>query len=354
MKKLGIICVALLLASGVAFTQAQPAGFTNTIYTDYGTANINGDGMTHGNKTASHNGFIDHFTAYIYTNKVDVSGDITWKFLDGFNLQANFINSNFNGTMRPFEGIDIGFGTNLDWEIGPEPFSGPEYSAYDTPYYAGLKILGNSVGYVRNYFAQKSIAIRYSYQNKFSAGMAVNGDGTKSIGAWGNLDSFTIGFSYNGNFGNTGNNYYLGSQLFLDAANVDLWLNHAQNYNTTFGGRLEFYSPTMAYFYAPEFSITMWDQENKGMSMYISFLGEMSISREILAGLNASLGAGSDPNTTTEYNDGGSRLNVTPHLVWNISESQRFSVAVNFAQVWWQNGKSDFYWNIPISWRVEF
>ena len=356
MKKLGIICVALMLTSSFAFSQAQPVGFSNTVYTDFGTASLNGP-FTYGDPSISHNGFIDHFTANIHTNKVNISGDITWKFLDDFKLQAQCIGHNFNGTITPAKGFDIGFGTNLDWQVGPKPFSGPAYSAYEVPYYAGLGALGswNEVGYVKNYFAQNSIAIRYSYQDVISLGAGLNDDTTKALGVWVNIDNLaTVGFAYNGSFKKTNNNYYFGSQLFLNALNIDLWLNLAQDYNTTFGSRFEFYSPTKTFYFAPEFSVTTWEENNKGLSMYLAFLGEMSLSEKVLAGLNASLGLGSDPDTENDSIDGARRLNINPHLVWNLNDTNRLAVGVNLIQVWRQNDTSDFYWNIPISWTVNF
>ena len=355
MKKLGIICVVLLLASGFAFSQAQPAGFSNTVYMDIGTANVDGTGMIPYNNDVKVNGFIDHFTANIKTNKVDVSGDITWKLLNNFDMKASYISHNFNGTMTPFTGFYIGFGTNLDWQVGPKPFSGPAYTAYTMPYYAGLDVLGNSVGYVKNYFAQKSIAFIYSYENDFSIGMGLNSDNTKSVGLLINLPkTATLGFAYNGTFNKTDNNFYFGSELFLDALNIDLWLNIAQKNYTTFGSRFKFYTKANAFYLAPEFSVTSWKQDHKGMSMYIALLSEMSLSDEVLAGLNSSWGLGSDPDTKNDALDSGIRFNINPHLVWNLNKSHRLAIGINLMNISWQDDRSDFYWNIPISWTVKF
>ncbi len=353
MKKLGIIFVALLLTSGFAFSQAQPAGFSNTVYMDFGTANLDGPGMTYNKDDVDFNGFIDHFTANISTNKVDISGDITWKFLNEFELEAKLIGHNFNGTMTPFTGFNIGFGTNLDWQVGPKPFSGPAYTAYTMPYYAGFA--REEDGYVKNYFAQKSIALRYTYEKAFSVGFGLNSENSKAVGIWARIpDLATLGFAYNGDFNETDNNYYFGSELFLDALNIDLWLNIAQKYNTTFGSRFEFYTKTKSFYFAPEFSATMWEQENKGMSMYIALLSEMSLSNEVLAGLNASWGLGSDPNTSNDSFDGGSRFNINPHLVWNLNKSHRLAIGANLMNIIDGYDTSKFYWNIPISWTVKF
>lgn len=359
MKKLGIICMALMLVGGFAFTQAQELGFSNTLYTGFGTANIRNDGVSNGNTDFKFEGLVDHFTANITTRFINVSGDITWEAFEYFNFKARILDYNFNGYMTPFNGFNIGFGTNLNWQIGPRPFSGPQYTAYETPYFAGIGIFSNSAGMVQNSFAQDSIALRYTYENHFSVGFGLNGGLSGNIGGgiglWGNImDVLTLGFAYNGSFGETGNNFYFGSQILLNPLDIDIWLNIDQGSNVTFGSRFEFYSPTKTFFFAPEFSISVWEQKYKGLSMYLSFLGEMSITRDTLLGLNVSWGLGSDQNTESDIFDGGNRLNITPHLVWNISKNHRLSVGANFMPVWWQSDATDFFWNIPISWTVKF
>lgn len=355
MKKIRIIAVVLLLASGFAFAQTQPAGFSNTLYTGLGSGSIREGGVSAGDTDFKFEGLVDNFTANLTTKYVNVSGDITWQAFEDFKFSAKILGHNFNGTINPFEGFSIGFGTNLNWQIGPKPFSGPLYTSYETPYFAGLKDVDGQDRSVKNYFAQESIAIRYAYEDYFAIGLGLNSDLSGGIGIYGNImDVVTLGFAYNGKFEKYGNNFYFGSQILLDPLDIDIWVNVAQKYNTTVGARFEFYSPTKTFFFAPEFSLSFFEQDNRGMSMYVAFLGEMSITNNVLLGLNASWGFGSDINTEFDFSKSGNRLNITPHLVWNINKMHRLSFGVNLMPVWWQNETSDFFWNIPISWTVYF
>ncbi len=361
MKKLLLIFVAMILISGISFAQSQEPGFSNTIYTGVGSGSmLDSNAPRQGGADQVHfEGFVNYFTANIQASGITIAGDIAWVLLEQGSFSATIQEWNFNAIMSPFTGFDIGVGTSLEWEVGPKPFDGPEYSAYSVPEYAGLGIFPSvSAGRVSNHFADDAIAVRYEYADLFVVGAGLNGGLSNDIGAGigiqGNiLDLFTLGFAYNGAFGQTGNNFYVGSNIFvLDGFDLDLWANFAQGVNTTIGGRLGFNH--QGFRIEPEFSAIFWDQNNKGNSFYAAVVTEYSLSDTMLLGLNASWGLGSDINTSSDLSDSGARVNVSPHFVWNVSNAQRLAVGINLIPVWWQDATSEFYWSIPISWKVSF
>ncbi len=360
MKKIIFVSAILMLASSFAFTQAQDPGFSNTIYTGVGTGSMINPPKKGQDEKVQFEGFVNYFTANLKAaNGLTIAGDIAWTVFPNGSASAKIHEWNFNAIMSPITNLDLGVGTNLDWEIGPKPFSGPSYASYEVPESAGLGIFGNSVSTVMNYFAEDALAARYSFEDTIIVGAALNGGITGStragLGVHAKIeDLFTLGFAYNGSFGSTGNNIYLGSSIYaLDGFDLDVWTNFDINNSTSLGGRILFYKD--GFRLTPEYTITFWNAQNKGVSMFAAIVAEMSISDEVLAGINASWGLGSDADTTSDFYDSGARLNVSPHVVWNISDNNRLSAAINLMPVWWQTGDvNEFFWSIPVSWRVSF
>ncbi len=365
MKKIVIASIILLLAGSFSFAQEQVLGFSNTVYTGVGTGGMLDSNLPEkgGDSDVSFDGIVDYFTANIRADGITIAGDIAWSLFADGKLEAEILEWNFNAVMSPFANFDVGVGTNLDWTVGPKPFSGPSYSAYEVPEYAGLGILNNSVGKVVNHFADDAIAVQYSFDDLILVGAGLNGGlqppyGSGTLGAGFGikaniLELFTIGFAYNGSFKDTGNIFYVGSSLYLvDGFDIDIWANIEPKNNTSVGGRVSFYKD--AFRFAPEYTITFWSQDNKGVSMFAAIVAEMSLSDDILVGVNASWGLGSDANTESDASDAGARLNITPHFVWNLNERNRLSIGANLIPVWWQDDTSEFFWSIPISWRVLF
>lgn len=382
MKKILMLCMVSMLIGGLAFSQAQDPEFSNTVYTDFGNADYFGHngGRSYGfeldrNDTdVRFHGFTNYFTAHIDLGKLIIAGDIIWNigFDDGF--ATAIYEPNFNVVMQPFTGLDIGVGTNLEWEVGPAPSDGPIYSAYDVPYYAGLAwVDGNaSERRVQNYFADTSLAVRYAFEDLIQVGFALHGGATSKnfdagLGIKATIrDLFTLGFAYNGPFKTaTTNSIYVGSTISaIDNLLLDVWWNLVPNGtgddtsgNGTVGARFGFHKD--AFYLAPEFSMTLWNEKNKSLSMYIALDTHMSITTTMLAGLKASWGLGSDPDTNDDTNSAGARLNINPYFIWNLSETNKLSVGVNFMPVWWQTkdaagDKLDFFWSIPIAWKVNF
>ncbi len=360
MKRTILTCLVLLVVGSVAFTQEQDPGFSNTLYTGVGSGSVINEPAKGSGDDVEFEGFANYFTANIKaSNGLTIAGDIKWIVLENGSMKAKILGANFNSVMSPIANLDLGVGTNLDWEVGPEPFSGPTFTSYEVSEYAGLGIFTSpSVGVISNHFAQDALAIRYSLEDVLVVGAALNGglsgSNTAGIGAKLNItDLLSLGFAYNGSFKSSGNIFYLGSSLYLvDGFDIDIWTNFAIDLNTSIGGRLVFHKNNFRF--KPEFTATFWDQENKGNSMFAAIVAEMSISDEVLAGVNASWGLGSDANTEVDTNDSGARLTVTPHIVWNISDNNRLSMGVNIMPVWWQDDTSEFFWSIPVSWRVLF
>ncbi len=360
MKKNLMLCFIVLLVGSTIFAQEQEPGFSNTVYTGVGSGSMldSSTPTQGGSDEVAFDGFVNYFTANIQASGLTIAGDIAWALFEQGSLNASIKEWNFNATMSPFANFDVGVGTNLNWEVGPEPFSGPNYAAYEVPEYAGLNIFANSVGTISNQFAYDAVAVRYEFEDLLIIGAGLNGGLTNTLGAGLGiqadiLDLFTIGFAYNGSFGETGNIFYLGSSIYVvDGFDIDVWTNFEPEHNTSVGGRAIFY--TNGFRLAPEFTATFWSNENTGTSMFAAIVAEFSITDTMLVGANVSWGLGSDPNTDNSAIDSGARINVSPHFVWNITEAQRLAVGINLIPVWWQDETSEFYWSIPISWKVSF
>ncbi len=360
MKKIIIVCIVALLVTGVTFAQEQEPGFSNTIYTGVGSGSMleSNAPSQGGADEVSFEGFVNYFTANVQASGITIAGDIAWVLFEQGGLNTKIKEWNFNAIMSPIANLDIGVGTNLDWQVGPKPFSGPSYAAYEHPEYAGLSVIGNSVGTITNHFAADAVAVRYSFEDLIVVGAGLNGGISNTVGAGlgieaNILDLFSLGFAYNGSFGSSGNIFYVGSSIYVvDGFDIDIWTNFEPQNNTSIGGRVEFYRG--GFRLAPEFTATFWSQEYKGNSMFAAIVAEYSITDRMLIGANASWGLGSDPDTENDHNDSGARLNVSPHFVWNITDAQRLAIAINLIPVWWQDDTSEFFWSIPISWKVSF
>ncbi len=362
MKKIIIASIILVLTTGFVFSQEQVPGFSNTVYTSVGT--FDRFGAT--TEEAKFLGFVDYFSANVKADGITVAGDIAVLALPGgTNFSASVLSSNFNAVMTPIANLNFAVGTNLDWSVGPKPFSGPDYAAYELPEYAGLVTpsgrdennnvyAGKSyIDLVQNTFADRAVAVRYSFEDVLQLGFALNDGNETGIGAKADFDVFTLGFAYNGSFKNSNSNIYVGSSIYtVEGFDIDVWSNFNIEKNVSVGGRLLFYRN--AFRLIPEVTMTFWEGDTVGNSTYLAFVAEMSITDEILAGINTSLGLGSDPNTKSDSIDGGSRLNIMPHLVWNLTKNHRLSFALNIVNIWDQGDKSDLYWNVPISWKVLF
>ena len=395
MKKIVVISIFLFVVSTFAFSQeeavvaqeeavvtqeeaivipvetvATPAEvkFSNTLYTGYG----NGSVLTppvQGVTEPSFEGVVDYFSASIKTDLITVNGDIAWLMFPDLKTRVGIKEWHFNAVMTPFPmGLDFGVGTNLDWAVGPKPFAGPRYSAYEIPEYAGLPQIGFTVGDVQNTFADDAVAVRYTFKDRFVIGAGLNAglDGVfapsatpvsdellAGIGAKVNFPGIiSIGATYSGSFKSTGNIVYVGSELHvINNFDIDVWANLALKENSTYGARIKYDDGDFCY--APEFTMTFWDNERDRYSLYGGMVIDKKIMDTILVGVNTSWAVDLDISDTARIITGG-RLNVTPHVVWNITERQQLSVAGNVMPVWWRGVENGFHWSIPVSWKVLF
>ncbi|MFI3257234.1 MAG: hypothetical protein R3Y36_02925 [Spirochaetales bacterium] len=350
MKKIIFLCILTVTVGGFAFAQEQDPGFSNTLYTGFGTASVAiPDNQPAFNKSDEviFEGFVDYFSANVTVGNLVIAGDIAWSLGYNGNFEtAKFYEWNFNAVMNPIAGLDIGIGTNLDWTVGPAPTYGPSYTAYTIPSYAGLGIW-NADGAVVNTFADKAMAIRYTFADIIQAGFGLNNDNGQGygLGVKANiLDLFHLGFAYNGTFKEGDSNFYVGSSLFIvDGFDIDIWFNHYSLVNTTIGGRVSFYKNN--FFFAPEGSVTLWDANNRSLSAYAGLDMYMSITSKMLLGAYFSWGYG---------DEAGTRLNANPYFIWNITNAHSIAIGANLMPLWPESGDLDFYWNVPISWRVRF
>ncbi len=350
MKKIIIVSIILVLAGSFVFTQAQDPGFSNTVYTNVGTIDRSGSTTTE----TKFSGFTDYFTANVQASGLTIAGDIAWQVLDGgTSFTAKHIAHNFNAIMTPFSNFNIGIGTNLDWKVGPTPFTGPSYAAYEVVEHSVLPYTNE----IKNHFADDSFAIRYSIDDVLEAGFGLNngekGNNGTGIGIKANLSElFSLGFAYNGTFSESNSNIYLGGSIYaVSGFDIDIWTNFEINTAQSVGGRLTFYKD--GFRFEPEVTLGFWEATDS-MSLYAAIIAEMSLSDDMLLGANANFGLGNDPNTDNDEIDGGSHLNITPHFVWNLTKAHRLSIALNITNIWDEGDGSELYWGIPISWRVLF
>lgn len=375
MKKIIVLCMVLMLFSGLGFSQSQPPGFSNTIGTGFGNSTFLGDNLKDNFKFY---GIVNYFTANFDVGKLNLTGDIHWQMGidDGFTIA---LDANFNAIMRLFDWMHLGLGTNLEWAVGPAPTKGPLYSAYSVPYYAGIYFSDDVLeseqtygvsggGPVDNYYGDRSLAVRFVYEDMFEAGVALSGtdedDWTLGLGVKVNIaDVVSIGASYTGDFQRSpNNNLYIGSSITaIKDVPIDIWLNFVPNQsktnkdgNNTFGGRVGI--PIGGFRLVPEFSVTIYNKEDTGVSMYAAIDAYFSITNTMILGLNTGFGMGSNPNTEIDDYRSGGRLNVNPYFVWNLNETNKLSIGAHIMPVWHTGTSetSEFYWGIPIAWRMSF
>ncbi|MGI5174268.1 hypothetical protein H0R92_11810 [Treponema sp. OMZ 840] len=374
MKKLLSVCVIVILSIGLLCAQAQNPGFSNTVHAAFGQP-------VQKNSQVRFFGFTDYFTGNISVGKLVFAGDITWQLVPSSGgIQTEFLDRNVNVVIKPIKALDIGLGTNLNWTVGPGPSSGPQWTAYNRLYYGGInlanspnKISGDKdypqKGFkVINYYAQQAFAVRYKYENIFEAGFSLpvlrpGKNFNAGVGIRGNIkDKFSIGFAYNGPF-NAGENYlYLGvSTTAVKGFTIGAYWNMLTDTSTTVkdgghtvGALLDF--EVKGFRIKPEGAITFWTDTDWGPAGYLGVDAYMSFTKEILGGINASWGIGSDliKNDPNNLIKAGARLDINPYIVWNINKTNVFSAGVHLSPIWWRNGYSSFAWEIPIAWKLKF
>lgn len=411
-KQLGWIGL-LLISTSMMFGQIQPKGFSNTVLTGISTGTSDYGINSLRDAKTQFIGFTDYFTGNISVGKITFAGDIAWNIHFDSGMKTNFLGWNTNVVINPFQGFDVGVGTNLYWTVGPGPSFGPFYSAYATPYYAGilgeqnvpqglgilssllnlgnLGNLGNILGgisnsatsqtplgaqQVNNTIANKSVGIRYTFKDIFQVGFALH-DGASDQAFYSGIgakvmikDMASIGFVYNGSFSDkTANDIYLGASITaVKGFLIDAWWDfrlpstkNAKDSHNLLGARLSFEQG--GFMFKPEFSVTFHGKDVRlAPSMYVGLDTYMSINKEILAGLKASWGLGSDyiePSGAQNTVKAGARLNINPYVVWNIAKNHKLSAGLHLNPVWWRtedaNGKrTSFQWALPIAWTYSF
>ena len=375
MKKIMALCIFLITAAVLLHAQAQVPGFSNTVHASFGQYANQKDSKV------QFFGFTDYFTGNITVGKLTFAGDITWRFLPSSSgVQTEFLDRNVNVVIMPVKGLDIGLGTNLNWTVGPGPSSGPTWSAYNRPYYGGINLMNStsSVSALPNYpkkgfevinhYAQQAFAIRYRYENIFEAGFSLpvltpGKNFNAGLGIKGNIkDIVSIGFAYNGPF-NTGKNYlYLGvSTTALKGFTIGAYWNmltdssqNAKDGAQTIGALIDF--EMKGFRIKPEGAVTFHSDSDWAPSGYAGVDAHMSFTKEILGGINASFGIGSDriKNDPDNKEKAGARLDVNPYIVWNINKTHVLSAGAHLTPVWWRDGYSTFGWEIPIAWKIKF
>ena len=134
MKKIAAACALALASFALLSAQAQVPGFSNTVHAAVGQS-------VEKNAQIKFLGFTEYFTGNVTVGKITFTGDIAWQLIPGSGgLETRFADHNVNVVINPVKGLDIGLGTNLNWTVGPGPSSGPQWSAYNKPYYGGINL----------------------------------------------------------------------------------------------------------------------------------------------------------------------------------------------------------------------
>ena len=134
MKKIAAACALALASFALLSAQAQVPGFSNTVHAAVGQS-------VEKNAQIKFLGFTEYFTGNVTVGKITFTGDIAWQLIPGpGGVETRFGDHNINVVINPVRGFDIGLGTNLNWTVGPGPSSGPQWSAYDKPYYGGINL----------------------------------------------------------------------------------------------------------------------------------------------------------------------------------------------------------------------
>lgn len=363
----------LIAGAALLSAQAQAPGFSNTVHASFGQS------YAEKKSDVQFFGFTDYFTGNITVGKLIFAGDIAWRLEPtAKGIKTEFLETNVNVVIKPINDLDIGLGTNLNWEVGPGPSSGPQWSAYNRPYYGGINS-DNGISFsddsdypqkgfqVINYYAQKAFGIRYKYKNILEAGFSLPvlrdvNNFNAGLGIKGNIkDIVSIGFAYNGPF-NAGENYiYLGATTTaVKGFTIGAYWNMLTDTSTTkkdgsqtVGALIDF--EIKGFRIKPEGAITFQSDTDWAPAGYVGVDAYMSFTNDILGGINASFGIGSDRiKNDPENKKAGGRLDVNPYIVWNIDKKHVLSAGAHLTPVWWRNGDTSFAWEVPIAWKVKF
>ena len=372
MKKIAAACALALASFALLGAQAQVPGFSNTVHAAVGQS-------VEKNAQIKFLGFTEYFTGNVTVGKITFTGDIAWQLIPGpGGVETRFGDHNINVVINPVRGFDIGLGTNLNWTVGPGPSSGPQWSAYDKPYYGGINLenaqtsVSSDPNYPRrgfeviNYYAKKAFGLRYRYQNIFEVGFSLpeltsSNNFNAGIGLKANIgDKFGIGFAYNGPFSRGKNYIYVGaSTSALKSFDIGVYWNMltdtsatAHDGANTVGTVINFRIRNVRI--RPEGAVTFWSDPSWAPAAYIAVQAAVDLTSGLTGGLNASWGLGSDFKDDPNNVKPGARFDINPYILWTINKAHILSFGAQLTPVLWRDKTYTFGWQIPIAWKVYF
>lgn len=372
MKKIAAACALALASFALLGAQAQVPGFSNTVHAAVGQS-------VEKNAQIKFLGFTEYFTGNVTVGKITFTGDIAWQLIPGpGGVETRFGDHNINVVINPVRGFDIGLGTNLNWTVGPGPSSGPQWSAYDKPYYGGINLenaqtsVSSDPNYPRrgfeviNYYAKKAFGLRYRYQNIFEVGFSLpeltsSNNFNAGIGLKANIgDKFGIGFAYNGPFSRGKNYIYVGaSTSALKSFDIGVYWNMltdtsatAHDGANTVGTVIDFRIRNVRI--RPEGAVTFWSDPSWAPAAYIAVQAAVDLTSGLTGGLNASWGLGSDLKDDPNNVKAGARFDINPYILWTINKAHMLSLGAQLTPVLWRDKTYTFGWQIPIAWKVYF
>ena len=428
MKKIVLaVCAASILAAS-AFSQVmQNAGVENTAYTGFGSpvfddplyfgvidclqarvdvGHFTLEGMVNWGALAysDNDGNVDNFSfrntprnalSYLYSandgygvnnvgNSLSAAEVLAAQANTKIANPSNAVNTTFarqddyyvNFLWHPagIEGLDVGMGTKLNWQVGPAPRYGSwlwEYDAHvrqggfstayddrsgsvngygvaqDYRFVPDAPGSADVVGFVHyaNKYAKKAIGIRYSYDDdfKFQVGGAIP-DGADTdhpranVGATLGFDVFTLSLAYEGLFQRDGNLYaganFSVKQFMFDVYfawdNIDNDGDDNDDMSNSIGAAMTLYFEKPGITIRPEGSLNWFENTHYTPAWYVGGSIWWDLTEKISLGAWSSFAVGSmdnrwDDDDETDDWGTGTIFDIRPELVWHVAERHTVS-----------------------------
>lgn len=304
-----------------------------------------------------------------------------------------------NFLWHPLEGLDVGLGTKLNWEVGPAPRFGAwlweadahvRQGGFSTVYDDRHGSVGeyqftpdapgsaDVVGFVpyANRYAKQAIGVRYFHQGDdltFQIGGAIpNGTNTdnfrSNFGLQLQFKKFLIAAAYEGLFQKDGN-FYAGAefgvkQFFFDvyfawdSIDTDNDDNDPEDMSFSTGAAMTISFENNGITLIPEGSINWFENNDYTPAWYAGITFKVDFNETFAFDVYSSFAMGSenkdwdDVKETKDYT-GGNIFTVRPELKVNLTEHNTLSAYVNTEHREAFDGKSRWCWSTGAYWTYK-
>lgn len=398
MKKRFLMLVISLFICNVCFSQVlQSTGVQNNLWTGMGIpSGVPNDENRDGFRWY---GFIDSIQARVDVGIFTIDGMLAWGALTEWNQNKiddftfvntalkpehflhrntpsvnddsgrrsnaynrgdrNFGNESYylNFLCHPITDFDIGIGTRLEWEVGPNPSYGAYTWEYNSHVHQGDLRDGTPgsvpvAGFVKysNTYAQKAIGLRYKYKNMVEIGMAIP-DGFSTASPVTNLgfsitpvEFITAAFAYEALFMRD-SNLYTGATIRLNKDFIiDGFLafnNIGNNYEDKglwgTGGIVTLNFPNVGLVLKPEIGITNYSNKSYSFALYTGGKVNYQFAPRCNVGCWVSLAWGAEDSAWYRVegdprNDwyGGFIFNIRPEFKFDVNSNHSLAITTEF------------------------